>query len=79
MKDKIVVVTIGLIGMLLIVVLVALLFLSYYPSVGQLPSSKIQSVYQEHTDMFYDDIFHNFTDFSLFSGEKSDIDRNSVV
>ena len=64
-------------GMILLIVIlfiiafivIALLFLKFYPSVGRLPDDAQKQVFKKENTLYYDDSFHNEKEGSLISGE----------
>ncbi len=53
---------------ILVILIIAFLFLKFYPSVGKTPDKEMQKSFAEKTDKFYDGEFHNENGFKLMSG-----------
>ena len=54
---------------LLLIVIVALLFLKLYPTIGKLPDEAERESFRNKTALFYEGMFHNEEDSVLMSGE----------
>lgn len=52
-----------------IVVIIGLLFLRFYPSVGKLPDEEQRQLFAQRTGMYYDGQFHNENEVPLMMGE----------
>ena len=57
-----------LVAALLVIVVAALLFLKFYPSVGKTPDREMQRSFAQKTERFYDGQFHNENEFSVMTG-----------
>lgn len=55
-------------GVLLLLVLIVLAFLWFYPSVGRTPDKAALADYAEKTELFYDGIFHNENAYTVMTG-----------
>lgn len=56
---------------LIILFIVFLLILEFYPPIGNLPDKEKRKEYAEKTDLYYDNKFHNENDFSILTGSRS--------
>lgn len=75
MKGK-VLKTIGKIFLILVIIvigilLIGLLFLTFYPPIGKTPDKEKQQEYAEKTKLYYDKQFHNEKDFEVMTGTPS--------
>ena len=60
-----------------VILVIGLLFLEFYPSVGDTPDKEKQKEYGAKTDLYYEKQFHNELDFEVMTGEASPkSDRN---
>ena len=60
-----------------VILVIGLLFLEFYPSVGDTPDKEKQKEYGAKTDLYYEKQFHNELDFEVMTGESSPkSDRN---
>ena len=60
-----------------IVLIIGLLFLNFWPSIGDAPGKEEQSEYAKKAETYYDKQFHNALDFEVMTGEPSEMsDRN---
>ncbi len=60
----------ALIIIIAFVIIIGLLFLWFYPSVGKLPDERENRLFAEKTDLFYDGRFHNENEISLMTGDR---------
>ena len=51
------------------VILIVLLFLRFYPSIGELPDEEQKRMFSQRTDLYYDSQFHNENEVPLMTGE----------
>ena len=54
-----------------VILVIGLLFLEFYPSVGDTPDKEKQKEYGAKTDLYYEKQFHNELDFEVMTGEAS--------
>ena len=54
---------------LVVILLVAWLFLRFYPSVGKTPDKTMQERFAEESELYYDGQFHNENEFSVMTGD----------
>ena len=52
-----------------VVILIGLLFLRFYPSIGELPDEEQKRMFSQRTDLYYDSHFHNENEVPLMTGE----------
>ncbi|MBR6969081.1 MAG: MBL fold metallo-hydrolase, partial [Ruminococcus sp.] len=57
---------------LAVIVIIGLLFLKFYPPIGDTPGKDEQQLYAEKTDLYYDKQFHNENDFTVMTGDQDD-------
>lgn len=53
----------------ILIVILALLFLKFYPTIGKLPDEAERESFHNKTTMFYEGMFHNEEESALMSGE----------
>lgn len=54
---------------IVIILIVALMFLNLYPGIGKTPDKKMQVIFAEKTDLFYDKQFHNENEFEVITND----------
>ncbi len=52
-----------------VVILIGLLFLRFYPSIGKLPDDEQKRIFSHRTNLYYDSQFHNENEVPLMTGE----------
>ncbi len=63
---KIVLIILIVVGVIL---LIAFLFLWFYPSVGKTPNKEMRESFAQKSTLYYDGEFHNENDFTLMTGK----------
>ena len=58
-----------LIILVAIVIITGLLFLRFYPAIGEMPGAEQRKQFAEQTDLYYDNQFHNENEIPLINGE----------
>ncbi len=56
---------------IILILIIGLLFLEFYPTIGDTPDKKKQKVYGAKTDLYYEKQFHNELDFEVMTDEAS--------
>ncbi len=54
---------------LVVILMIGLLFLKFYPPIGDAPDKDKQKEYADKTDLYYDKQFHNENDFTVMTGD----------
>ena len=66
---KVLLIILIIIAIPVLILIIGLLFLHLYPSIGAHPSSAEKDAYEERTSAFRDGTFHNENESALMSGE----------
>lgn len=66
-----------LVIIVIIILIIGLLFLNFYPSIGDTPNKEKQKEYEKLTELYYDKQFHNEKDFEVMTGTPSEESERS--
>lgn len=80
MKAFKIVIKVLVVLIIVVVVLLALtlLFLRFWPTVGDHPDKDDKEAYKKKTDLYYDNKFHNITEISTMTGNSQKKDKRTV-
>lgn len=62
---------------IVVILIIGLLFLNFYPTIGDTPDKEKQKEYAELTELYYDKQFHNEKDFEVMTGTPSEESERS--
>jgi len=61
-----------------VIIIIGLLFLKFYPPIGDAPDKDKQKEYADKTDLYYDKQFHNENDFTVMTGDQDEKSSKTV-